>query len=151
MTIGTITNNINVVENIKSAATRIKTTAVRCLSNTYTVEVFNTVRPYAKAAAILAISTIFFKVLASSWTFSLLAESGNHLLSAMISFTTGGVTGCISTSFNSKIEKLTIIGIGLLNQILIPAYIPMYSLSTITTIFFNMIGVSLFRKDSHSL
>lgn len=50
----------------------------------------------------------------------------------------------VDLQISSTLEKLTVIGVGLLaNQILIPAYLPMYSLSTVATIFINLIGASI--------
>lgn len=135
MRIDTIFNNINVAENITYAKTKIITT---------TRELLNTLQPYAKPAAksavTLATATVFFKIISSP----LFLNPQNHLVSAIISFTIGTAAGLMSTSFSSTIEKLTVIGVGLLaNQILIPAYLPSYSLPIVATIFINLIGASL--------
>lgn len=140
MKIGTVFNNINVVENITYAKNKIKTT---------TVELLNTLQPYAKPAAksavTLATATVFFKVISSPF----FVNPQNHLFSALISLTVGASAGLMSTSFSSTIEKLTVIGVGLLaNQIVIPAYLPTYSLSTIATIFINLIGASIATGSS---
>lgn len=135
MKIDTFFNNINVAENITYAKTKIKAT---------TVELLNALQPYAKPAAKSAVTlttaTVFFKIISSP----LFLNPQNHLSSALISLTVGSSAGLVSTSFSSTIEKLTVIGVGLLaNQILIPAYLPMYSLSTVATIFINLIGASI--------
>lgn len=145
MKLNAIFNNINVKEKLRSTITKGRTSIENCLLSTYTRKVLNSVQPYVESAKTLALTTILFKTISSLY-------SENYIFYSIIaSLTTGGVAGLVSTSYRQKIQQVTVIGIGLLaNQILVPVCLPMYSLPTIATIFFNLIGVSLVLGNKES-
>lgn len=139
-----IANGIFNRENLENLTSQTINTVRHYASNTYAVIQSESLQSYAKSAAILTITAVFFRAV----TF-IGPKIASSLPSVAIASTLGIMSGFISESNQSKLEQITIIGIGLLaNQILIPAILPFYSLPMMGTIFFNLLAASIVKGNS---